>query len=502
MELKVFKDTIASYGGRWETRLELPVETEILIPDYLPAVFKIVKCLITPVVLQNRVSGGRWQSEGYLRCTVYYQSEEPGTRLLRTEQKFAFEKLVELPAGQYADGPAQVWGEPEYCNCRAVSEHRIDLRGAYILCAAVAVRRESELLTALADCGIEQYTRTMQGLQCAVTEEKTLTAETAAALPGTGESVLDITGSFAAGSAAPATGQVSVQGTLQIQICSQNTDTGELTVRSKDLAVQQTLELPGVTEDDTALVRGEVLACTLSAVDGAGEASLSVTWKLRVEVWRSVQHTVVADAYSTLCKTQTVQTICRLLQKTADLTGRIPVTLDDDLPDAEGTVLGCFVTLGALCAAQADGSKAETHLKLLGKGTAHVFISDARGELTCYDKAFTWQPDGLWPGSTDGAWPSVGASVARVASSKNGARLRVDLEIEICGVELGEEYDDSDGPALYIYYARQGERIFDIARRYHARARDLAAANHLDTNGDPPQELTTDTACLLIPAAL
>lgn len=41
---------------------------------------------------------------------------------------------------------------------------------------------------------------------------KTLTAETAAALPGTGESVLDITGSFAAGSAAPATGQVSVQG--------------------------------------------------------------------------------------------------------------------------------------------------------------------------------------------------------------------------------------------------------------------------------------------------
>ena len=119
----------------------------------------------------------------------------------------------------------------------------------------MAVRRESELLTALADCGIEQYTRTMQGLQCAVTEEKTLTAETAAALPGTGESVLDITGSFAAGSAAPATGQVSVQGTLQIQICSQNTDTGELTVRSKDLAVQQTLELPGVTEDDTACAR-------------------------------------------------------------------------------------------------------------------------------------------------------------------------------------------------------------------------------------------------------
>ena len=95
----------------------------------------------------------------------------------------------------------------------------------------------------------------MQGLQCAVTEEKPLTAETVAALPGAGESVLDITGSFAP-AAHPATGQVSVQGTLQIQICSQNADSGELTVRSKDLPIQQNLELPGVTEDDTALCAG------------------------------------------------------------------------------------------------------------------------------------------------------------------------------------------------------------------------------------------------------
>ena len=40
------------------------------------------------------------------------------------------------------------------------------------------------------------------------------------------------------------------------------------------------------------------------------------------------------------------------------------------------------------------------------------------------------------------------------------------------------------GP-LHPYYAQQGERIFDIARR-HARARDLAAANHArSSNGDP-----------------
>ena len=46
-------------------------------------------------------------------------------------------------------------------------------------------------------------------MQCAVTEEKTLTAESSAALPAAGENVLDITGSFTAGSTVLAAGQAS-----------------------------------------------------------------------------------------------------------------------------------------------------------------------------------------------------------------------------------------------------------------------------------------------------
>ena len=54
-----------------------------------------------------------------------------------------------------------------------------------------------------------------------------------------------------------------------------------------------------------------------------------------------------------------------------------------------------------------------------------------------------------------------------------------------------------------LYYAQKGESIFDIARRYHARASDLATANHLTIpEGQSVQELTADATCLLIPAAL
>lgn len=513
MELKVFKSSLAAYSGRWETRLELPVETEILIPDYLPAVFKIVKCLIEPVVLQNQVLDGRWQGEGYLRCTVYYQSDEAGCRLYRTEQKFSFEKSAELPEGQYPAGPASLWGEVEYCNCRSISEHRIDIRGAYALSVSVLSSQETELLTSLADCGVEQRTQPISGCLLADAQEKTCTAETTVSLPGAGEAILDIGGFFAPEGATVQTGQVNCKGSLQLQVCFRPANAEELTVRSKELAIQQSVELPGAAAGDEAVFWGEVLACTLAAGEDDGDPVLTVTWKLHLELWRAVSYMAVADAYSTLCRTETQRTAVRLLQNADTLRENVKVELEDDLPDPEAEVKGCFVTLNAALAA--PGSQPDT-VRLAGKGAAHLLCADSRGEMTCYDKTFTWQAAGEWPGKPEEYIPHLQAAVARVTSGKNGASLRVEAEIALTGtllrvasfdvvgaVELGEEFPDkNDGPALTLYYAAEGERLFDIAKRYHARAKDLAAANHLEPGAGSLQEMTTKAACLLIPAAL
>ena len=75
MELKIFRDTLPQAGASCTVKAELPLETEILISDYLPPVFKLVKCFAKPVVLQKQLQPGRLTLEGYLRCTVFYQGE-------------------------------------------------------------------------------------------------------------------------------------------------------------------------------------------------------------------------------------------------------------------------------------------------------------------------------------------------------------------------------------------------------------------------------------------
>ena len=112
MELKIFRDTLPQGGAGCTIKAELPLETEIRISDDLPPVGKLVKCFVRPVVLQRQLQPGRLILEGYLRCTVFYQSEaEKG--LCQTEQKLPFTRQLELPELAFTAWTAVVEGQTE-----------------------------------------------------------------------------------------------------------------------------------------------------------------------------------------------------------------------------------------------------------------------------------------------------------------------------------------------------------------------------------------------------
>ena len=155
MELKIFRDALPAAGTNCTLKAELPLETEILISDYLTPVFKLVKCFVRPVVLQKRLQPGKLQLEGYLRCVVYYQGED-GAGLCQTEQKLPFTKLLDLPEFVFTAWAVQVEGRTEYLNCRTVNPRRIEVRGAYGLVVSVHTQVKTDVITALSDGGVEQ----------------------------------------------------------------------------------------------------------------------------------------------------------------------------------------------------------------------------------------------------------------------------------------------------------------------------------------------------------
>ena len=493
MELKIFRDDLPQAGAGCTVKAELPLETEILISDYLPPVFKLVKCFVRPVVLQKQLQPGRLNLDGYLRCTVYYQGED-GAGLCQTEQKLPFSKQLELPEFAFTAWAAQVEGQTEYINCRAVTPRRIEVRGAFGLVASVHTQNKTELITALSDGGVEQKLVTLSGVRRAANLEKLLTAEGAFRFAQPPAAILDISGTASVQEVKVLRGKAVVKGELDLA-CAWRAE-GDTALQSTGATVpfQQVLDVEALGEDCRCLCTVEPVGFTLAEgeKEAAGESALTATAMLRLTAWRPYQLQCVADAFSTQYEasltTQEVFTealVCPL-NETARLKGSGP------LPDAGASILACFASFGPVQLVCAEKSG----WTLTAKAFVTAFGENSLGELESYEKtlelalpvpgAEKLPPDAdLYPECALCAEDlqclcQNGALEVTLTARAEGAVLRRSGTPCLAAMELGEERAPADPEiSLRIYYAQAGESLFEIARRFAVSPGKMREANDL-----------------------
>ena len=383
MELKIFRDTMPQAGTVCTVKAELPLETEILVSDYLPPVFKLVKCFAKPVILQKQLQPGRLTLEGYLRCTVYYQGEE-GTGLCQTEQKLPFTKQLELPEFDFTAWTAVVEGQTEYLNSRVVNPRRMEVRGAVGLVATVRTQNKAEVITALADGGIEQQLDTLQGVRSIAVLDKLISAEGELAFPSPPTAVLDIAGTATAQEVRLLSGKAVVKGEVRVQCAWRAEQETELQSLSTTLPFQQVLDVDGLTEDCKCLCVVEPVGFSLTEGQPDAAGTLSASLMLHLRAWRSYQLQYAADAFSTWFETELVpqelaaeELVC-LLNATTTVSGSGP------LPDAGAQLRACFVSYGPVSISQQSGQGGGW--ALTARATATAFAENSLGELDSYEK--------------------------------------------------------------------------------------------------------------------
>ena len=504
MELKIFRDTLPQAGVGCTVKAELPLETEILISDYLPPVFKLVKCFVKPVVLQKQLQPGRLTLEGYLRCTVFYQGEE-GKGLCQTEQKLPFTKQLELPEFAFTVWTAVVEGQTEYLNSRVVNPRRIEVRGAFGLVVSVHAQCKAEVITALADGGIEQQLVTVNGVRSVAVLDKLVTTEGELAFAKTPAAVLEITGNAAVRELKLLTGKAVVKGELRVQ-CAWRAE-GEATLQNQAavLPFQQVVDLEGIAEDCKCLCVLEPVGFTLAQGEAETSAQLTANIMLHLRVWRACQMQVAVEAFSTQFETEitpqpltTEQLLCTL-NDTTTATGSGP------LPDAGAQLRACFVSYGpAQVVSREDG------WSLTAKAVVTAFAENTLEELESYEKTLEVAfPLKISPPENTALVPECWLSTENVQCTCTGGTLEATITARAEGVilgsitqqvlgsiTLGEPLADPDPEiALRIYYAQPGEEIFAIARRFHVAPAQLLTANQLDA----AVMVLPQAQCLLVP---
>ena len=488
MELKIFRDALPAAGANCTVKAELPLETEILISDYLPPVFKLVKCFAKPVVLQKQLQPGKLTLEGYLRCTVYYQGEEDAG-LCQTEQKLPFNKVLELPEFSFTAWTAQVESQTEYLNCRSVNSRRIEVRGAVGLVAAVHTQLKTEVITALSDGGVEQKLTTLNGVRRAAVLEKLVTVEGELSFPSQPEAILDIAGTATVRDLKILNGKAVAKGDLTV-LCAWRAE-GDHALQSLrlELPFNQVLDVDGLSEDCRCLCVAEPVGFTVAQGEGDAPSTLSATLMLRLRAWRPYQLQCVADAFSTRFETeltaQKVQTETLLcaLNETTTLTGSGP------LPDAGAKILACFASIGP-----AQLVEQESGWALSARVVVTAFGENSLSELESYEKTLELSlPLKAEAPSDAELYPECWFSTEDLQCSCAGGALEVSVTVRVegavlsrsetvCvgGIELGEALKPADPDvSLRIYYAQAGEELFAIAKHYYVSPGQMLAATEL-----------------------
>ncbi len=494
---------------------------DYLLADYLPDIFKILTCDITPAILSYTVSDGRILADLSVEMRVLYLVEpkdESQQKVAVITQKQTMQKQMDV-SGVDDSCTVMMSVRPDSVRCRVVNPRRIDLKGSVMLKLNVESAQPANYIT---QSGQEQNSLQQNTAQCrclsgkkVMTKEVTVTEETS--LPyGTApmqqillyRCIPMINEVKSMGDKATCKGELKVHVLYQ---AAPDESGEEIQTLDFTVPVDAVVDCDGISDVGLDACM-ELISCELSLEDAQQNESVSGQYQLRIILTAAQNQdiTYVSDLYSTQYPVQKQTQIYPLLSLEEFIRQRgickNTIMLSEGqmahVVDLTGDVKGCSLQKNE---AGEPILAVSLHLCLLAE--------DAQGMLFCVEKTIPCELSLQVPSAQTNAVSGEAYIVPRVtivSQSYNiteSGELEVRTEFEICGafcrsnpVEMvsGVTADENSpypksSAALRLYYAKAGEDIWEIAKAFRT---DYAAAV---TENDLSGEKLTEDRMLVIP---
>ncbi len=114
----------------FDGQAEQGVELDYVLPDYYPDIFKILSCTLTPGISSRSITNdGKLAIDGIVYIKVLYLAENSND-VHCVDQRYTYSYLIVIYLKSNAQPIVSITMKSDYCNCRATSPRRIDVRGA------------------------------------------------------------------------------------------------------------------------------------------------------------------------------------------------------------------------------------------------------------------------------------------------------------------------------------------------------------------------------------
>lgn len=501
MDFRVNRESIPLSEIIFSGTQEQSVELEYILPDYLPDIFKIVKCRVIPGISSKNISSDKAVYEITADIKVLYQDEH-SSMIHCINQRLSYTKTLDF-SRPCENADVTLIPKLDYINCRAVNQRRLDIRGAVSIKSNVVSSVNQEMICDAFGMNIQLKKIPIEYISGRITAEKSLSLNEELELNSAKPSVCGIIRSdvtLISGEKKVIANKLVIKGEAVIDILYtyENDGGNGMETMQYTIPYSQIIDAEGIDESFECISHQEVSMCDVSvSADSKGENRIfrcDIMINICCHAYKMAHAEVVSDVYSTLypCEYE-----CSPVRNE-----KMPVIMEEihqskstaECPDGN---IECVYDVW--CSAGNINTRINPENKeifITGTAQYSVMVKKSDGTVMLIEKdeifEHTMQHDSINENSV------VNVTVNPVLcsytlSSDDKVSVKSDLKItaEIRNTDIFEAVnsimpDDSvkkvrDGDyALKLYYGVENEEIWSIAKKYSTSVSAIMEENDLE----------------------
>ncbi|HEX2985544.1 MAG TPA: SPOCS domain-containing protein [Caproiciproducens sp.] len=510
MDYILNREALAASEVIYDGCQEQPVDLDISLPDYCPDIQRILKCQVYPRIQSRGITGDRLEMDGNYIVKIFYLDSD-GAVVHCYDASNSFSAAITMK--QSADNARILaFTRVEYINCRATSPRRLDIHGAFSLCAKVISQEDVEVVSNIDGNGIEQLKNTLTINKTAGFSQQQFSVDEVLEL-GAGKPAADNlirTDAFAIlQDTKVVVNKLMISGEVYVKfLYSSSEKESPLEVMEYAIPFNQMLDCDGASEDCLSDVQLSVSGIEAQIKnDYSGDKvffDVQVKVYATAAVYKSKEVTLVTDAYSKLFE-------LNLSYKQRNLENLIDLASDSyvsksNLNLEDNTISKVLDIWNEMSSVTANIENGQINYK--GKVNLCILALNAENKPFYFERLTDFEYSRPYSKDSEQTRCSANVMVAGISYRITGSGIDVKTELKLSAniyrqVSLKIITDataDETKPraqdkaaALSIYYADAGESLWDIARTY------CTSVNAIKLENDLTGEFVENRGMLLIP---
>lgn len=493
-----------------EASADHALDAELNLPDYCPAIQRIIKCSIIPNVISSRIQSGKITAEINAVIRLVY-ADESGN-IASFEQSDSFEKSVEHSSISQ-DCISDIRIKTDYVNCRATSPRKADIRSMIRIICSVSKKRSEDILVDVNGCGIQTMKDSVQAASVTALNQKIFSVSEIKEISDDKPVVVSILNSQANAVCSEIkviNNKALIKGECNVKVYYIYNEKGDVECAEHNMPISQIIEAEGLAEDNNVNVSLSVYFCEVySKVNSNGEMrqlDINVGIGSYLVSFEENPVSFITDAYSTS-------------YDLVNTTKSIEVMSFNKKIDNSFTNKTVLESIGVsveriICSSCSDMSYTyalkDSNCQISGSYEITVLYVDSEKQIGIIKKPITFDYSVALNMPAESIRCLGGVSLIGCSCAATGeSRLEIKAEMfasfcvfncrikkYISAIETGEiSSNKNDKSSLTIYFADKGEAVWNIARKYCTTVEAITEENELN------ERILDSSRMLLIPLA-